>query len=71
MKLGMHIVTCMSDYRRGFGLGIGFIVNFNMRLVTTLNYIAIVNLELATFRFIAIYIYIHFNSKCRKAKSQA
>jgi hypothetical protein len=32
---------CMCDYRSGFGLEIGFIDHFNIRLVTTLNYSAI------------------------------
>jgi hypothetical protein len=32
---------CMSDYRWGFGLEIGFIDHFNTRLMTTLNYSAI------------------------------
>jgi hypothetical protein len=45
------IVTCMSDYRRGFGFEIGFTDHFNTRLVTTLNYSAIVDfhtLQIAT-----------------------
>jgi hypothetical protein len=32
----IYIVTCMGDSRRGFGLQIGFIDNFNTRLVTTI-----------------------------------
>jgi hypothetical protein len=40
-----HIVTCMSDYRWGFGLEIGFIDHFNTRLMTTLNYSAIADLH--------------------------
>jgi hypothetical protein len=35
----------MNDYRRGFGLEIGFTDHFNTRLVTTLNYSAIANLQ--------------------------
>jgi ethanolamine utilization microcompartment shell protein EutS len=31
----------MSDYRRGFGLHIGFIDHFNTQLVITFNYSAI------------------------------
>jgi hypothetical protein len=38
-------VTCMSDYRWGFGLEIGFIGHFNTRLVTTINYSAIADLH--------------------------
>jgi hypothetical protein len=34
----------MSDYRRGFGLDIGFIDHFNTQLVITLNYNAIAKL---------------------------
>jgi hypothetical protein len=41
-----YIVTCMSDYQRGFGLEIKFIDHFNTRLVTTLNYSAIANLHI-------------------------
>jgi hypothetical protein len=41
----VNTVTFMSDYRRGFGLGIGFIDHFNTQHVTTLNYIAIANLH--------------------------
>jgi hypothetical protein len=37
------IVTCMYDFRRDFGLDIGFTDPFNTILVTTLNYIAIAN----------------------------
>jgi hypothetical protein len=37
----IYIVTIMGDYRRGFGLEIGFIDHFNTRLVNTLNYSAI------------------------------
>jgi hypothetical protein len=32
------IVTCICDYRRAFGLEIGFIDHFTTRLVTTSNY---------------------------------
>jgi hypothetical protein len=35
----------MSDYRRGFGVGILFIDHFNTRHVTTFNYGAIANLH--------------------------
>jgi hypothetical protein len=42
---GHNIVTCMRDYRRGFGLEIGFIDHFNTRLVTTLNYSAVADLH--------------------------
>jgi hypothetical protein len=41
----------MSNYRRGFGLEIGFIDHFKERLVTTINYSAIahfLNLQIAT-----------------------
>jgi hypothetical protein len=41
----VYIVTCMGDYRRVFGLEMGFIDHFNTRLVTTLNYGAIANLH--------------------------
>jgi hypothetical protein len=34
-----------SDYSRGFGLEIGFMDHFNTRLVTTLNYSVIANLD--------------------------
>jgi hypothetical protein len=37
-------MPCMSDYRRGLGLEIGFIDQFNTWLVTTLNYSAIADL---------------------------
>jgi hypothetical protein len=37
----------MSDYRRGFGLVIGFVDHFNTRLVTALNYSAINGLHTA------------------------
>jgi hypothetical protein len=43
MKLGMYSLTCMRDYRRGFGSEIRFIEHFNKRPVTTLNYSAIAN----------------------------
>jgi hypothetical protein len=36
----------MSDYRRGFELEIGFTDHFNIRFVTTSNYIAIVNFHI-------------------------
>jgi hypothetical protein len=35
----------MRDFRRGFGLEIGFIDHFNTRLVTTLNYSAVADLH--------------------------
>jgi hypothetical protein len=38
-----HTVTCMCDYRRCFGLDIGFINQFNTQLVITINYSAIVD----------------------------
>jgi hypothetical protein len=41
VKEVVNIVTCMSDSRRDFGLDIGFIDQFNTRLVITLNYSAI------------------------------
>jgi hypothetical protein len=44
-KIWRHIFTCVDDYRRGFGLEIGFIDHFNTRLVTTLNYSAITYLH--------------------------
>jgi hypothetical protein len=40
-ELDVYIVSCMSDYRRGFGLDIQFIDYFNTQLVITLNYSAI------------------------------
>jgi hypothetical protein len=40
-----NIVTCMSDYRRGFELEIRFIGHFSTRLVTALNYSAIADLH--------------------------
>jgi hypothetical protein len=44
-----HIVTCMSDYRRGFGLQIGFIDHFNIRHSITLTYTRNLHtLEIAT-----------------------
>jgi hypothetical protein len=36
-----YIVTCMSDYRRGFGLVIEFIEH--LQIVTTSNYSAVAN----------------------------
>jgi hypothetical protein len=36
-------VTCMGDYRQGFGLEIGFTDHFNTQLVITLNYSTIAN----------------------------
>jgi hypothetical protein len=39
-----NIVTCMCDYRRGFGLQIGFTDHFTTRLVTTSNYSSIADL---------------------------
>jgi hypothetical protein len=39
------IVTCMSDYGRGFGLEIGFIDHFNKRIVATFIFSAIANLN--------------------------
>jgi hypothetical protein len=36
LDLDIGIVTCMSDYRRGFGLDIGFIDH--LEVVTTNNY---------------------------------
>jgi hypothetical protein len=41
-----NIVTCQGDSRRGFGLGIGFIDDFNTRFVTTLNYSATANFHI-------------------------
>jgi hypothetical protein len=43
------VVTCMSDYRRGFGLDVGLIEYFNTPLVITLNYNAIANLHTLLF----------------------
>jgi hypothetical protein len=37
------------DYRRGFGLEIGFFDHFNTQLVTTLNYNAIADLHILKF----------------------
>jgi hypothetical protein len=37
------IVTCLSGYRRGFGLGTGCIDHFNARFVTTINYSTVSN----------------------------
>jgi hypothetical protein len=33
----VNIVTCMCDYRRGFGMDMGFIVHFNTLLVIPRN----------------------------------
>jgi hypothetical protein len=41
----VHIVTCMSDHRRGFGLEIGLIDHFHTRHVNTLNYSAIADIH--------------------------
>jgi hypothetical protein len=41
----VYIVKCKSDYRRGFGLGIGFLDHLNTRLMATLNYSAIADLH--------------------------
>jgi hypothetical protein len=45
-KLIIYILTCICDSRRGFGLHIRFIDHFNARLVSTLNYSAIVNFQI-------------------------
>jgi hypothetical protein len=45
IRLLTPVVTCMSGYRRGFGLEIRFIDHFNTRFVTTLNYSAIADLH--------------------------
>jgi hypothetical protein len=39
------IVASKGEYRRGFGLEIGFIDHFNTQLVNTLNYSAIADLH--------------------------
>jgi hypothetical protein len=39
------IIMRRSDYRRGFGLEIGFIDHFDTRLMTALNYSAITDLH--------------------------
>jgi hypothetical protein len=41
-----YIVTCMSDYRRGFGLDTGFIEHFNIELVIIFNYSTIHTLKI-------------------------
>jgi hypothetical protein len=41
----VNILTCMCDYRRGFGLDIGFIDHFNTQPVIPLNYCAIFDLH--------------------------
>jgi hypothetical protein len=41
MPLFKHIVTCQSDYRRGFDFDIGFIDHYNILLVITPNFSAI------------------------------
>jgi hypothetical protein len=51
----------MSDYRRGFGLDIGFIDHFNTRLVTTLNYSAIADFHTLIKSFPACSV---FTSSC-------
>jgi hypothetical protein len=38
-----NIVTYLSEYRRGFGMDIGFIDHFNTQLVITFNYSTIAN----------------------------
>jgi hypothetical protein len=38
-----HVYVC--DYRRGFGLQVGFTDHFNTRIVTSLNYSAIADLR--------------------------
>jgi hypothetical protein len=42
----INIVMYLSDSRRGYGLGIGFIDHFNAQLVITLNYSVIANLHI-------------------------
>jgi hypothetical protein len=46
---GIYTVTCMSDSRRGFGLDIEFIDNFNTHLVITLNCSVISNFHILQF----------------------
>jgi hypothetical protein len=41
----VNVVTCISDSRLAFGLEIGFVDHFNLRIVTTLNYSAIADLH--------------------------
>jgi hypothetical protein len=42
----LYIVTILNDSRPGFGLDIGFIVNFNIQLVITHNYSAVANFHI-------------------------
>jgi hypothetical protein len=46
---GYNVVTIESDCRRGFGLDIGFIDDFNTQHVITLNYIVIANFHILQF----------------------
>jgi hypothetical protein len=41
----LHIITCVSDSRRGFGLAIRFIDHLYTRLGTTRNYNSTANLH--------------------------
>jgi hypothetical protein len=51
-----NIATRMSDYRRVFGLDIGFINHFNTQLVITLNYSAVDDLR--TFQITVTHILV-------------
>jgi hypothetical protein len=45
IRKNVHIVMCMSDSWRGFGLDIRFIDHFNIQLIITLNYSAITDIH--------------------------
>jgi hypothetical protein len=46
MSIANTIVTCISNYRHGFGLELRFTDHFNTRFMTKLNYITIPHLHI-------------------------